>query len=448
MGIDDAPTWDRHEQIEQMLLGAMMDKPAHVPIALELLGKGTDVFFRTHHQLIYVAILSAWEKHGDNMDAVMVAEELKTLANLNEIGGATYLYTLLESNFSTPGDEQFEFHASILMEKAHRRRFASAGKMLINAAQNEELSIDEILGKVDGVLSDGFLQEGQRKMWHEAHEVSQEVRRSIEARLAGDEPLILTGIPGLDELTGGITPGEIWVLGGRPGMGKTTMALSIAKDVAKQGCPVLFFSYETNKESLWKRLVVSEGKHLTYPKLAYWKTWTEAGEDRTAAWWQEYAEVAHTIPQDTLFFNDVRPNIDEIGIHIQAFLRAYPGSRLIIVDYLQVVTPPRQLAHSEDFAKTTYIVRKLAELASRFDVCMIVCSQLSRAIERRSDPTPLLGDLRSTGEIEQVAHLVAFLHREIEHSPEVQFSIKKQRNGRLGTIQLRFLGERFRFEPV
>jgi replicative DNA helicase len=431
------------KEAERAVLGAMMTEKSVIPRVIALLGHTSEAFFTTDHQLIYTAILAVYERVS-NADPLLVADELKRRDQINRTGGTEYLYELQAPIVET---ESTEFYADILYEKATRRQLIQAGADIRGLAQDENEELSEILNRAQEVV----FELGQDKAQRGFHPIQPIVSDSIDAieklyhksdRFLG----IPTGFMDFDQMTSGLQPGNFIIIAARPSMGKTTLVLNMAQNIAlEQERPVAIFSLEMPAQDIVMRMLSAES-HIDFGRL-------RTG-NFSADYWRPLTEAAGRLAEAPILINDNR------GLTVQS-LRAegrrlkgeHTNLALIIVDYLQLLGGTgRYNAREQEISE---ISRALKILAWELNVPIVACSQLSREVERRPDKQPQLSDLRESGAIEQDADLVAFLYREDYYQEEesddrveAHLLIKKQRNGPTGPIVLYFTKKQMRFENL
>ena len=428
-------------EAEQAVLGAMMTEKSVIPRVIALLGHTSDAFFTTDHQLIYAAILAVYDRVS-NADPLLVADELKRTDQINRAGGAGYLYELQAPIVET---ESTEFYADILHEKATRRQLIQAGGAIRELAQDESVELAEVLNQ----SQEAVFELGQNDAQRGFQPINPLVTTSIDAieKLFHKQDRFLgvpTGFMDFDHMTSGLQPGNFIIIAARPSMGKTTLVLNMAQNIAiDQERPVAIFSLEMPAQDIVMRMLSAES-HIDFGRLRT----GNFSED----YWRPLTEAASRLSGAPILINDNR------GLTVQG-LRA-EGRRLkgehgdlalIIVDYLQLLRGTGRYNQREQ--EISEISRSLKVLAWELDVPIIACSQLSREVERRPDKQPQLSDLRESGAIEQDADIVAFLYREdyyedeeADDRVEAYLMIKKQRNGPTGNIVLYFTKKQMRFE--
>ena len=428
-------------EAERTVLGAMMTEKSVIPQVITKLGHTPDGFLTTDHRLIYSAILEVYDRFS-NADPLLVADELKRKNQINRTGGTGYLYELQAPIVET---ESTEFYADILHEKATRRQLIQASAQIRELAQDETIGLAEVINQSQESIFELGHNESQRGF--------QALRPLITTSIEAIEKLyhkadrflgIPTGFMDFDHMTSGLQPGNLIIIAARPSMGKTTLVLNMAQNIAlEQKRPVAIFSLEMPAQDIVMRMLASESK-IDFGRLRT----GNFSED----YWGQLGEGASQLGKAPILINDNR------GLTVQS-LRAegrrlkgeHSDLALIIVDYLQLLRGTgRYNAREQEISE---ISRALKVLAWELNVPIIACSQLSREVERRPDKQPQLSDLRESGAIEQDADLVAFLYREDYYEEEeagdrveANIMIKKQRNGPTGTVILYFTKKQMRFE--
>ena len=412
---------------------------AVIPRVIAILGHTSEVFFTADHQLIYAAILAVYERHN-KVDPLLVSDELERKNELNRAGGDLYLYDLQARIVET---ESTEFYAQIVREKSTRRQLVQTGEQISNLARDQDQELRDVLDQAqEGVFRLGQADDDQGFV---------SVGSIVKETLAGIEKLfhkqdqyvgIPTGFTDFDLMTSGLQRGDLIIIAARPSMGKSTLVLNMAQNIAiEQELPVAIFSLEMPTQQVLLRMLAAEAQ-INFGHL---RTGNLTGED-----WTGLTQAVSSLMSVPIFINDTR------GVTVQT-LRA-EGRRLkgehndlavIIVDYLQLLSGSGRYAGRVE--EISDISRALKTLAWELDTPIIACSQLSREVEKRPDKRPLLSDLRESGAIEQDADLVAFLYREdyydeaADDQGTADLLIKKQRNGPTGTVRLEFNKTQMRF---
>jgi replicative DNA helicase len=433
------PIYD--EEAERAVLGAMLEDNLAIPKVMAILGNNCEVFYRIPHQLIYTAILAVYEDKGVG-DAVMVGEEIQRTSGLNRIGGGVYLYELVNS---VPTSENAEYYAEIVKEKALRRTLIRAGKEIAASANKEEDNIDEIIDKAEQLIFDIGHSEDKRGFIH-IRQVVKDSLKEIEEIFHNKRNLagVPTGFVDFDILTMGLQPSDFIIIAGRPSVGKSVLAHNIAQYIGvKEQRPVAIFSLEMPKEHVCLRMLSAETQ-IEFHKLRMGKF---SQDD-----WQWITSAATILGHAPIFINDTPGiNVMEMRAEARRLMAEHEDLALIIIDYLQIMGGKFTDRYESSYERVTEISKSLKSLARELNVPVLALSQLSRSIERRGDPRPMLSDLRESGALEQDADLVAFIHREDYYDENAQeglteLIIKKQRNGPQGAINLKFIKSQMRFE--
>jgi replicative DNA helicase len=430
------------KEAEEAVLGAMMTDRAVIPRVVSALGHTSEPFFTTDHQLIYAAIISSYERHNQ-VDPLLVANELEKIDQLNRAGGAVYLYDLQAKIVET---ENTELYAQIVQEKWLRRQLVRASQQINTLAHDQERELNDVLSQAQEEvfrLSHADARRGSVLIAPLVREVLKEVEDSY-----GNEHKILgvsTGFFDIDVMTSGLQPGDLSIIAARPSMGKSTLVLNIAQNIARNNLPVLIFSLEMPARHVIMRMLAAE-TGIDFSRLRTGKL--------TDDHWESLTQGTSSLISAPIFINDAR------GLTVQELRaegRRLKGERedlaVIIVDYLQLLSgSSKYYGRVEEISD---ISRSLKTLAWELNVPIIACSQLSREVERRPDKRPQLSDLRESGAIEQDADVVAFLYREDYYDDQTEedqgladLIIKKQRNGPTGTIQLEFHKKLMRFSDI
>ena len=390
-----------------------------------------DDFYIVKNGWIYEVILTLHERRQP-ADFVTVCDELENRQQLEDVGGAAYISTLISA---VPTAIHVEAYGHIVERTALRRRLIDAASQIAGFAYEEEQNIDEVIDRSEAVLF-GI---SQRRTSRDLVPIKQ-VLTDYYDRIAylyehQGEPLgIPTGFVDLDKLLGGLQRSDMIIIAARPGVGKTSMLLSIALSAArKYKQKVGIFSLEMSNEQLVQRLVSSEtgidSQRLRMGEL-------EENE------WPKFVEAAGHL-SDTMIFIDDTPGLSALQLRTKARrLHAEYGLDLIMVDYLQLMSG--DFRSENRVQEISYISRSLKGLARELNVPLVAASQLSRAVEQRHDKKPILSDLRDSGAIEQDADVVIFLYRDELYNPDTELKniadvmVSKHRHGPTGTVQLFF----------
>jgi replicative DNA helicase len=426
-------------EAEQSLLGGILIDNNGLAAALEIL-RG-DEFYRDAHRTIFRAIQELFE-HNEPVDLVTVADLLTEKNEIEGVGGASYLAALTEV---VPSAANVPTYAIIVSEKALLRRLIQVANEITSWCYSGGKNADEILDLSESAI----FSVTENRIRTSYFPIKDIIKKSIDAieKLA-DQQEVVTGVPSkfadLDRLTAGFQPADLIIIAGRPSMGKTALALNIARNAAIAGnVPVGFFSLEMSKEQLAMRLLCAEARVDSHKIRRGFLTRQEAAKMLSAA----------GMIMDAPFYIDDTPAISTLELRAKARrMRADRGVGMIMVDYLQLMRG-RENAERRDL-EISEISRSLKALAKELDVPVIALSQLNRKVEERSDKRPQLSDLRESGAIEQDADVIAFIYRDEVYnanSPDkgkAEILIRKQRNGPTGDVKLAYIGSYTRFEDL
>jgi replicative DNA helicase len=428
-------------EAEESLLGAMLLSRDAITAAVEAHVETSD-FYKPAHGHIYEAIQSL-HGQGEPADPVTVAEELRRADLLDNIGGRQALL-LIQAN--TPASANAGHYARIVNELALLRRLIGVAGDIAEMGYDETDDVTETLDRAEALV----FEVAERRVSDSMvgiRDALQDTLDDLESRYGDDSELIgmPTGFDEIDKKLHGLQRSNLVILAARPGMGKTSLALGLAKNVAiGTGKPVVFFSMEMGALELTKRLLSME-----------------AGVDATKLWtanltepdWGKISHAVGRLAEAQLHIDD-NPHCTVMEMRAKARrLRARHGDLgLVIVDYIQLMTPSSSGRRPENRqVEVSEISRGLKILARELECPVIALSQLNRQLEYRQDKRPMLADLRESGGLEQDADVVAFIYRDEVYNPEsddralAEIIIAKHRNGPTGTARLVFRPERAEF---
>ena len=429
-----------HDDVaEQSVLGGMLLSKDAIADVVESL-RASD-FYKPAHETIYEAILSLYG-HGSPADAITVADELKKRGELTRVGGAAYLHTLVAS---VPTAANAQYYAEIVKEHAIMRRLIEAGTKIAQLGYANETEVDALVDQAQAeiyAVTDGNAKEDYVSF----SEALEATMREIDAN--SNRPDGVYGVPTdfieLDELTGGLHGGQMIVIAARPGVGKSTLALDIARSAAiHHHMATVFFSLEMSRTELAMRILSAEGK-ISMGRLKKGDLDTEG--------WTNLATLQGRIDSAPLFIDD-SPNMTLMEIRAKCRrLKQRNDLKLVVLDYLQLMSSGKKVESRQQ--EVSEFSRSLKLLAKELDVPVIALSQLNRGSEQRTDKRPMVSDLRESGSIEQDADMVILLHREDMYNPdsdrvgEADMIIAKHRGGPTRTIPLAFSGKYSRFNNM
>ena len=428
---------------EQSVLGAVFISPeTMISLADELT---PDDFYKPANKIVFKTMLSLLEK-GEPIDATTMVSALTNQGEIKEIGGLNYVVELVNS---TPTSKNVEHYAKLVREKATLRKVIADLSDSLSSAYQGDVSIGEIIAKTEKSLlniSNQSSGNGFRNVADilDTHMQIVETRSQTDAFVTG----LSTGFVGLDKITTGLHEGNLIIFAARPAMGKTALALNVAKYVAtKERKPAVIFSLEMGAEELIERMLASEGMVPAY----HLKTGNLSTDE-----WKRLVQAQNNLYDAPIFVDDTAGiRISEIRSNARKLAQEMGGLGVIIIDYLQLITGAKGENRQQIVSE---ISRELKILAKDLKVPVIALSQLSRAVEQRQDKRPMLADLRESGSIEQDADIVAFLYREAHYQKEqadsqeannvTELILEKNRHGSLGTVKLYFHKEYTKFSSV
>lgn len=433
-------------EIEAQVIGAMLLEREAIARVIEVLDE--DAFHADYHRKIYQAILAMFDR-SEPVDTITLAEELRRRGHLELIGGEAYL---VELTMKVTSAANVEYHAKIVLEKSLLRNLIIASSGIAARAFSPTEDAFDLLDEAEQSIfqiSEKRLKKSFVSMHKAVHDTI-EMLESIHGQHSG-----VTGVPTgfreLDNLTGGWQNSDLIIIAGRPSSGKTAFALSLARNAAmhtEKAVTVGIFSLEMSTQQLVMRLLCAEAKVDAHAV----RTGRLPEDD-----WKRLSIAAGKLTNSGIFIDDTAA----LGIlELRAKARRLKAERnvgMIVVDYLQLMQGPRGAESREK--EISAISRSLKALAKELNVPVIALSQLSRAVEARTDKRPILSDLRESGAIEQDADVVAFVHRaEMYTDPnsdgfrDVQgladIIVGKQRNGPIDDVRLAFVHRYARFENL
>lgn len=428
-------------QAEASLLGSLMlDKDAIIKVADVVHG---DDFYAAKNKLIFDAILALYEKR-DPLDVVTLSNKLETMGELENIGGATYLTSLVNG---VPSAAHVENYAKIVAQKATLRRLISAANDIGSMAYDEDKPLDGLLDNAEQRLFD-VSQKHLKQNFTSMKEVLAESFDRLDSLHKDKGKLrgLPTGFRQLDNVLAGLQKSDLIILAARPAMGKSTFALNIAQNIAiKQGVPVGVFSLEMSKEQLVDRLLAAEAG------IDSWRLRTGNLEDKD---FEKLNKAMGVLAEAPIYFDDSGMlNVMEMRTKARR-LQSEHDLGLIVIDYLQLMSG-RNNGGENRVQEISEISRGLKGLARELNIPVLALSQLSRAVESRSPQIPQLSDLRESGSIEQDADVVMFIYRDEYYHPQdtekpntAEIIIAKHRNGPTGHVDLYFNAEEMRFKNL
>ncbi|MCW6075511.1 replicative DNA helicase [Clostridium sporogenes] len=410
-------------QVECDLVGTLLVNEDAINEVIDILE--IEDFYNSANQIIYKALTKLYMR-DIKADMVTISNEIGE-ETLTKIGGVTYLSKLIDSG--TSGVNIINY-AEIIKEKSNRRKLIKAAQNLIDKAYDEKVEIQDIVNKTQDKLLETT--NTNDKLIYTDDELMTYTLQAIQERYksGGEIPGMRTGSKLLDNAINGFKRGELNIIAGRPSMGKTVFALNVADGLAAEGYKVALFEMEMTPEALGMRRLAAKA-YIDSIKL-------NRGSLNDDEWERLGYRTGEIAGRNNMFTDcSVNLSIQDIKARSKKIKQKY-GLDVIIVDHLTLMKMAKKERRDLEVADTTM---HLKFLAKELDVTVILLSQLSRAVEQRSDKRPMLSDLRESGAIEQDADTIMFLYRdeyydvESEEKGILEVNIAKQRNGKTGALK-------------
>lgn len=439
------PAWDRMPPVspeaERAALGAcLMDREA-LETVLEILQP--EDFYDLNHRAAFEVIHDMARKEKP-VDPLTFLEELARQGKSERLGGQSFLGSLVDS---VPTTANVEYHARIVLDKAIHRRLISAGNTIVKLGYSEELDLDEVLEEAERAVFEIVRKRNATNFRHVGEVLGKTFQQIEEQYNRSDQDVtgFNSGFYELDRLTGGFQPGSLNIVAARPSMGKTAFAINIAQFGGHgKTRPVLIFSLEMGAEQLVQRMLGAEARvnihdlrNGSFPKSA----------------WEDLADGAGRLAEAPIYIDDSSMlSTMELRARCRRFKSRHKDLGLVVVDYLQLMSASKRTDSKQQ--EVAEISRGLKGIARELETPVIALSQLSRAVEQRTEKKPQLSDLRDSGAIEQDADTVMLLYRPgyyeagataEEEDNRAFIHLAKHRNGPTGEIGLVFLREYTRF---
>jgi replicative DNA helicase len=417
-------------EAELCVLGSMMISKEAIA---QVVGKlKPSYFYRDANAQVFKAILALFQKN-EPVDLVTVGNELKKNKVLAEIGSKSYLVEMLEA---VPTASNIDYYSDIVVEKAILRKMIDIGSDIVTQSFDSTKEADEVVDNAQKKIMD-VSKEKIKDSFVPIKDILMPVMNNIEKVYDQEDNLlgVPTGLKDFDAITSGLQKSDLIIIAARPAMGKTTLAMNIAMNAAiLHKIPVAIFSLEMPKEQIALKMLSAEAK-------------IDSNRLKSANIQEhEYKFLSNALGRlsETPIYIDDKPSLSPLEFRAKCRrLQAEVDLKLVIVDYLQLMKSHKTRVESR-FQEVSEIVRELKACARELNIPVIALSQLSRDIEKRQDPLPRLSDLRESGEIEQTADLVLFIHREDyyeqskDHTSMAKLVIAKHRNGPTGAVEVMF----------
>lgn len=426
-------------EAEESVLGAVLRSRAAADEVIERLKEGD--FYVPSYRMIFGAMVRLYDDNQP-IDTLTVTDRLTRMGNLDKVGGIGTVARLWDK---VPSAANAGYYTELVAEYAVRRRMLEATRRIGEVAMNLDMELETVLDEAEqtvlGVAQDrveGGLEQMGRLL-------DQVLRKLEEAEKEGKDVTGLpTGLVDLDAKLGGLQPGTLVVVAGRPGMGKSALSMNIASHVALNHGPVALFSLEMSPMEIAYRWL---GSHARVNSM---KLRSGLAKGESARIWSRLVDAAASLDRAPLHADEGSRTVTDIRAKCRR-LKRKRGLELVVVDYMQLMRGRTRENRQQEIAE---ISLNLKALARELDVPVIAVSQLNRAVESRGDRRPQLGDLRESGAIEQDADVVLMIYRDEAYNPQsdqkgmADIIIAKQRAGPTGVVKTTFAAEYTRFDNL
>ena len=427
-------------EAEIAILGSMLISKEAIGLAIQMLEE--ECFYKNAHQKIFSTIVTLYDINKA-VDLVTVTEELKKRGHLDDVGGASYVTHLTGV---VPTAANIIHYAKIVREKSILRGLINAGTVIVQEGYDCKIEAGEILDKAERMIFDITSHKHLETRSIPLKEIIKNSIEAIDSMYQRKENItgISTGFHELDTMTAGLQNSDLVVIAGRPSMGKSSLAACIAEHIGVvEKMPIAFFSLEMSKEQLVQRMLCSHARVNAHKVRTGFLSQSD---------WPRLTNAAGKLSETPIYIDDT-PSISALELRAKSRrLKSQFDIKLIIVDYMQLMKGSAYIESRQQ--EISEISRSLKALARELNIPLIAISQLSRAVEQRTDHRPQLSDLRESGAIEQDADLVMLLLREEYYHPteenrgRAKIIVAKQRNGPVGERELAFINEYTRFENL
>ena len=431
----------QHIEAEQSILGGILIENEAINRVTEILD--ADDFYRESHRKIFDALINLSER-DEPADLITLTNELRKTDQLDSIGGASYLASLIDS---VPTAANIQYYARIVKEKAILRKLIQTSTEIITQSYEDRGDVEGFLDEAERSIFE-ISEKRVRPSFYPIREIVKQSFATIEKLFKKKEAVtgVASGFKELDRMTAGFQPSDLIIVAGRPSMGKTAFCLDVAEYAAIDNkIPVAIFSLEMSKEQLVIRMLCSqanvEGTRLRTGYL-------------NESDWPKLTIAAGSLSESPIYIDDTAA-LSVLEMRAKARrLKADHGLGMVIVDYLQLMKGRARVESRQQ--EISEISRSLKALAKELTIPVIAVSQLSRKTEERTGNRPQLSDLRESGAIEQDADLILFIYRDEVYNRDpdnpnrgkAEVIIGKQRNGPIGKIDLAFLDKFTTFKDL
>ncbi len=426
---------------EKALLGSIMLRPESIHDVLDVVNDKS--FYSSRHQLIFKTMFELFQKNIP-IDIVSLSSRLTEMGQIEQVGGASYLGELVQS---VPSAANVKYYADTVRNKHLMRGLIDASEYMAHLGYDEASDIDVLLDKAEKKIFD-LTNYNSTNTFIELKDTLGATWDLIEKLHSNKDELrgVPTGFKELDQKLSGFQKSDLIILAARPSMGKTSLALDMARRAAiKHGASIGVFSLEMSSQQLVQRMLSAESG------IDAWKLRT--GHNLQDDDFPKIREAMDRLSKAPIYIDDQPGNNILKMRSVARRLKKEKGLDLIIVDYLQLMVPTQSKGSDNVVQQVTEISRSLKNLARELEVPVIALSQLSRDVEKRGGE-PRLSDLRDSGSIEQDADVVMFIHREDKYNKDsarpniAKIMIEKHRNGATGHIELFFDANKTKFDSI
>ncbi len=433
-GLDRLPP--QNIEAEQSVLGAVLLENEAIAVVIEHLT--ADDFYKDAHRKIFLSMLDLYEK-SEPIDLITLTEQLNRKEQLEDVGGASYLSAIVNM---VPTAANTRYHSKIVKEKATLRNLITTATEIVAASFDEERDVNELLDQAETKIFN-ISETAVRQTYVHIRNVVKDTIELVDKLFDKKERItgLATGFTDLDEATTGFHPGDLIVIGARPGMGKTAFCLNIITHAAiEENVPIAVFSLEMTKEQIVLRMLCAEAEVDSKAVRSGY----HSKED-----YRKLVNAAGRLSEAPIYIDDSFNTVLDIRAKARR-LKAEHGLGLIVIDYLQLMGGSSAVSREQVISE---ISRSLKALAKDLSVPVIVISQLNRSCEQRGDKkNPIIADLRESGAIEQDADTILFLYRDEYYKKAesmkkgmAELDIAKQRNGPTKVVELAFIEKYTRF---
>lgn len=421
---------------ERNVLGAILLESSLIDQAVEILRP--DDYYLSSHRVVFAQMLDM-QRRRVAIDFASLTSELGDAGQLEAVGGRTYIASLIDG---VPRTDDLSYYAKRVRAKAARRALMIGCNSVIDKAGDPSIDDGEVIETAERIVYEASADRQAKQFEQIGHIVFESLEYAERISRGEVSPGIETRLTDLDYMLCGLQPGNQYIIAGRPSMGKTGIGLCIARNTAKSSEPTGIFELEMSKRQLGNRLLAMEARvDLRNIQLG----------SMTREEWARCGDASNRIADYPLHIDDTGGMTLSVLCSKARRLVASKGVKLIVVDYLQLIIGEKTSDNRNN--EIGLISRRLKDLAKELDIPIVLLSQLSRANEHRADKEPQLSDLRDSGEIEQNADAVIFIHRDEyyeagKNAGIARLLVRKQRNGPTGEVEVAFDGRYTAFENL